>query len=248
MAEEARPNYHPFPATPWSLIGRAIDSDRDDQRAHLNDLLQRYLPALRAHLVYGRRMRPDQADDLLQSFIADKVVEQGLVASADRDKGKFRTFLLAALGRYHVSQIRKAKARKRAPDAGEIVPFEEYHEPATDARPDRSFEVTWARQIITEATRRTQVECERAGRGDVWNLLKGRILDPALNGVDPLSYNELVQRFGMESPLQVSNLLVTGRRMYGRNLRAVIAEYARDEQEVEEEMRDLRSILAEAAV
>ena len=93
----------------------------------LNDLLQRYLPALRAHLVYGKRLQPDVADDLLQSFVADKVVEQGLVASADREKGKFRTFLLAALSRYHVSQIRKAKAQKRAPNEGEMVAYEEYH-------------------------------------------------------------------------------------------------------------------------
>ena len=54
------------------------------------------------------------------------------------EKGKFRTFLLAALSRYHVSQIRKAKAQKRSPGEGELVAFEEYHEPATTAdRPDR---------------------------------------------------------------------------------------------------------------
>ena len=246
MSNESRPNYHAFPATPWSLIGRATDLNRDDQVNHLNELLRRYLPALRAHLVYGRRLRPDQADDLLQSFIADKVVEQGLVGSADRGKGKFRTFLLASLGRYHVSQIRKDKALKRSPGEGELVAFEEYHEPATEASPDRAFEVAWAREVIAEATRRTQAECERAGRHDVWNLLKGRVLDPALQGVPPLSYNELVEQFGLESPLQVSNLLVTGRRMYGRNLRAVIAEYAGDEQEIDEEMRELRSILAVA--
>jgi RNA polymerase sigma-70 factor (ECF subfamily) len=246
MSNEPRPNFQAFPATPWSLVGRAgVDDDLDAQRASLNDLLQRYLPALRAHLIYGRRMKPEAADDLLQGFVADKVVEQGIVASADRNKGKFRTFLLAALTRYHVSQIRKEKAQKRAPgDGGEIISYEEYHEPASEQRPERSFEIEWARQVVAEATRRTQRECEAAGKEKIWKLLKARILDPAVDGVEPLSYQELVDRFSLESPLQVSNLLVTGRRMYLRNLRSVIAEYSRDEAEVDEEMRDLRAIVA----
>jgi RNA polymerase sigma-70 factor (ECF subfamily) len=247
MSNEARPNYQPFPLTPWSLIGRAADSDNGDldaQRAYLNDLLQRYLPALRAHLIYGKRMQPDAADDLLQSFIAEKVVENGLIGNADRDKGKFRTFLLAALSRYHVSQIRKAKAQKRSPGDGEIVAFEEYHEPAAGDRPDRAFEVEWAKQVIAEATSRTEKACAADGRTQVWQLLKARILDPALQGVEPLSYEQMVERFGLKSPLQVSNLLVTGRRMYLRHLRAVIGEYARDEAEIDEEMRDLRAVLS----
>src|SRR5439155_26155409 len=101
------------------------------------------------------------------------------------------------LGRYHVGKIRKHKTLKRSPGEGKLVAFEEYHGPTTDASPDRAFEVAWAREVIAEATRRTQAECERAGRHDVWNLLKGRVLDPALQGVPPLSYNELVEQFGL---------------------------------------------------
>lgn len=247
MSEEPRPNYQAFPVTPWSLIGRATQAGREEGKISLNELLKRYLPALRTHLIYAKRMTPDEADDLLQSFMADKIVEQGLVGSANRAQGKFRTFLLTALGRFHVSQIRKAQTQKRTPEQG-MVSYEEYHVPAASARPERNFEVAWAREIVAEATRRTQQECEAAGHNDVWQLLKGRILDPALAGVEPLSYNELVQRLGLRSPLHVSNLLVTGRRMYARNLRAVIAEYVRDEQEIEEEMRDLKSILSEAVL
>jgi len=246
MSEEARTNYQPFPLTPWSLVGRAGDADRDDQRDWMDKLLQRYLPALRTHLIYGKRMRPNDADDLLQSFLADKVVERGIVGTADREKGRFRTFLLTALGRFQVSQGRKARALRRTPGAGGIVPFEECHEPEASVRPDRVFEVAWARQVVAEATRRTEAECRIAGREDVWGPLKARILDPALEAVEPLSYDELVRRYRLRSPLHCSNLLVTGRRMYVRNLRAVIAEYARDDEEVEQELRDLCSIVAEA--
>ena len=51
---------------------------------------------------------------------------------------------------------------------------------------------------------------------------------------------------GASSPLQLSNLLVTGKRMFLRTLRGVIAEYARDEDEVEEELRELKRVLEHA--
>lgn len=243
MPEEAVPNYQPFPLTPWSLVGRASGPEHETRRKSLNELLKQYLPALRTHLIHGKRMSPEKAEDLLQSFMADKIVEEGLVGKADRAQGKFRTFLLTSLGRFNVSQIRKAKSKKRAPSEG-IVAFEEFSEPVESNSPSLSFEVAWARQVVAEATRLTQSECDASGRNDVWQLLKGRILDPALHGVEPLSYNQLSERVPVKSPLQVSNLLVTGRRMYARNLRAVVAEYARNDSEIDQEIQDLRSILA----
>jgi DNA-directed RNA polymerase specialized sigma24 family protein len=66
-------------------------------------VLRAYLPALRAHLVIRRRVHPDRADDLLQGFCSDQVLEKDLVPRAERDRGKFRTFLLTALDRYAIN-------------------------------------------------------------------------------------------------------------------------------------------------
>ena len=52
-----------FPMTQWSLVAQA---GQEDRREALGRLLEQYLPALRAHLVYGKRLPPDRADDLLQ--------------------------------------------------------------------------------------------------------------------------------------------------------------------------------------
>ena len=81
----------PFPATQWSLIDRARQSDAGRRGAALGVLLHRYMPALRAYLVLTRRMPPEQADDLLQSFIADKIIERNLLDRAERERGKFRS-------------------------------------------------------------------------------------------------------------------------------------------------------------
>ena len=120
----AASNVASFPATPWSLVARASRAGGDDRRESLGLLLQRYLPALRTHLVVARQVGAERADDLLQGFVADKVVEQDLIAAAERERGKFRSFLRVALNRYVVDQRRREHAaRRHAP--GEQVPLDD---------------------------------------------------------------------------------------------------------------------------
>src|SRR4051794_36682601 len=91
-----------FPTTRWSLVARAGESGDAAEAARreaLGVILGRYLPALRAHLL-ARRVPAGWVDDLLQGFIADKVIEYNLLGYADRGRGKFRTFLLTALDRF----------------------------------------------------------------------------------------------------------------------------------------------------
>jgi hypothetical protein len=56
----------------------------------------------------------------------------------------------------------------------------------------------------------------------------------------------LIGKFGFRSPSQAFNILGTAKRMFKRHLRAVIAEYARDEKEVAEELRALKERLLKA--
>src|SRR5205823_1699143 len=107
-----------FPATQWSLVERARQTDDEGRRNSLSVLLRRYLPALKAHLVARQGYSADLADELLQGFIADKIIEQRLLDDAHQAKGKFRSFLLATLNHYVVSQHRRDRAAKRRPEGG----------------------------------------------------------------------------------------------------------------------------------
>jgi hypothetical protein len=98
--------------------------------------------------------------------------------------------------------------------------------------------------VLDEALRRMRTHCGDSGRMDVWGVFEARVLAPALEGASPASYGELVQRFGFHSPSQATNVLATAKRMYARMLRWVVSEYARDAQEFEEEIGQLREILA----
>ena len=74
-----------------------------------------------------------------------------------------------------------------------------------------------------------------------------QVLAPATDAAEPTCYEALVAELGLSSPAQASNLLMTGKRMFARNLRGVIQSYASNGDEVEEELADLARVLAKPA-
>ncbi len=233
-----------FPSTHWSLVAQAGQRDAQSKREAIGRLVERYFPALRAHLIYTKRLRPDRADDLLQEFTASKILEKDLLAQADRQLGKFRTFLLTALDRFALNQMRNEGARKRAPAAGARLEGGGWAEnlPCQQGPAD-TFDIAWARGVIDQAVTQMHTECEKSGRMDVWGVFECRILGPTLEGTEPLDYRQLVERFGFRSPSEASNVLVTAKRMYARTLRSVVGQYARDDEEIGSEIAELREIL-----
>ena len=237
----------PFPITRWSLISRARGAPDPMSRQALDELLRRYLPALRTHLVLTRRLDPDRADDVLQSFVSSRVVEQNLLERVGPGRGRFRTYLLHALGNFLVDQVRAERAQKRS--AGDVRSIDAGDDARTmdlpdDApQPDERFDQAWARQVIDQAAELMRQQCAREDRADIWEVFRSRVLAPALEGAAPVPYDQLVARFGYETPEQASNVLMTAKRSFQRALRHVVADYC-DESEVNEELRDLRVVVA----
>jgi DNA-directed RNA polymerase specialized sigma24 family protein len=233
-----------FPVAQWSLIGRVGREEGQARQQSLEQFLNRYLPALRAHLVRVRGLSAQNADDVLQDFVARKILQRDLVARADRELGKFRTFLVTALDRFVINWIRDAGAEKRNPAEGAALLGDRAEELPADAGPSQEFDLAWARSVIAEALDRMQAECAAAGRNEVWGVFESRVVRPIREGTEPSDYRELVRRFGFQSPSQASNVLMTAKRMYARLLRSVVGQYARSDREIETEIAELRAILA----
>ena len=233
-----------FPTTRWSLVDLVRRGDAEATREALGELLTRYLPALEAHLIRRRGLSTHEADDLIQEFVASKVLEKGLIARADQQLGKFRTLLLTALDRFVIDRARRAGAKKRSPGDAGLISLGD-HQPALPAgeSPSGIFDVTWARGVLAETLKRMRQRCEAQGRDDLWGVFQLRLAGPILTGSEPADYAQLVERFGLKSPAHASNVLVTAKRMFARTLRAVVAEYCQDDQEVESEIEELRQIL-----
>ena len=211
------------------------------RRRALSVLLESYLPALNSYLRVKHRLRESEADDVLQAFVADKILERDLFSGANRQRGRFRCYLLCALDRFVVDQVRHKNAAKRSPGHIRSLDADSGLDKAAPDAPD-AFDAAWARQVLELTIARMQGECGKSGRNDVWQVFDERVVRPSLTGEPPGGLEHLVNKTCL-SPQSVSNLLVTGKRIFARTLRAVVLEYA-EEAEVDDEIRWLRSRLA----
>jgi RNA polymerase sigma-70 factor (ECF subfamily) len=232
-----------FPTTRWYLLDQAAHGDHVSRRQALGELLRLYTEPIRAFVIAHRGVRPDQADDVVQEFLAVKWLQQDLLARVRPEKGRFRSYLLTALDHY-VSNWLRAQRRAKALVAGTDPDAPDPADPA--ARPEEEFDLVWARNVVRRAVERMRVECLESQRADVWAVFEARILGPILGQSKPPGYAELVSRFGFASPVQASNVLVTAKRTFVRALREVILEYEGEDSDVEAEIADLQRILGQS--
>lgn len=234
-----------FPSTHWSLIGRANDGMENLRREALNTLLSRYWSPLKTRLVVWKRIAPEEAEDLVQGFIQEKVLQRNLLASADGQRGRFRNLLATALDNYVATQWERRSAKKRAPDRGIALDDQAWqNQPGATESPDRAFDADWARAVLMQAIGGMQADCQASRREDLWGLFEARVLRPILDECEPPCYDELVRQFGFASPSQATNALVTAKRMFARHLRTIVAQYALDDADIEAELADLQNVLS----
>jgi RNA polymerase sigma-70 factor (ECF subfamily) len=220
---------------------------RTIQPIAIAELVRMYSPALRAHLLQSLRYDEHRADDLLQGFLADKVLEQRLIGHADPKRGRFRTFLLAALDRYVVDEHRHRAARKRSP-RGDVFDIDDHRDTlassrATGASTD-AFDLAWAREVLGEVLSTMRAQCEQTNRHDLWDVFESRYLKPAILDVEPERHESIAKRLNLDSARAAANLLITAKRMFTRVFKSVVSRYAADEDEVRQEVSDLWRIFS----
>ena len=220
-----------FPTTRWSLVDAAA-RDRDGEQA-LTELLHQYLPALQVHLRRRHRLSDGDAEDLLQSFVLDKVMRQQVLERARQGRGRFRTFLLTVLDNYVRNHLRR-RGQQLASLSEAAAPVEDGQQAGAGA-----FEAAWGREVVRQALESMRTDWAAAGRQREWRLFERRLVQPALEQAPVPGYDELVEELGFETPSQAYNALITAKRAFQRYLREVIATYAGDAAEVEAELAEL---------
>ena len=149
-----------FPTTRWTLVIAAADPGSRESRSALAELCERYWNPLYAYLRH-RGFPQDEAQDLVQEFFV-RVLEGRYLDRANRDKGRFRSFLLTSLKFFVADEQDFHQARKRG--GGMLVPlacdateeaFE--REPAHGETPDRIFERRWALATMDRVMQRLRM-------------------------------------------------------------------------------------------
>ena len=226
-----------FATTHWSVVSAARGDDPAGAAA-LEELCRKYwLPAY----VFVRRRGFDfhEAQDLTQSFFTH-VIERRAFNQASRDKGKFRSFLLAALLNFMKNEWDRQRTLKRGGQRqfislDETAAEQRYQlEPVESVTPETLFERRWALTLLEQVLARLKQEYAADGKADL--IAK---LEPLITGeVTPGRYAELALDLGMKEAA-VRMALSRTRRRFGELLRQEIAQTLLTPAEVDDEIRHL---------
>ena len=173
-----------FPHTRWTLVVRAAGDERGTHAGPLNELLTLYRPALEAHLKARFRLDIHRANDFVQSFMAEKILEKNVLEQADSERGRFRTFLLTVFDNFVLGKLRCERAQKRAPLGPDAISIDEYLDIAAEPEDmGAAFSIACAQEILTQTLDRMRSECAMKRRPDLLGVFECRVLEPVLNGI-----------------------------------------------------------------
>lgn len=236
--------------TDWSIIEAASSPDRDQAARAMDRIARRYWPAVYAFI---RRSGHDvhESADLTQGFICDVLLARKLAQSADKTRGRFRSFMLTSLQNYLREQHRKQTRRKRAPRDGHVVALGELEnsvaELSAESAPEAAFGSQWVMTLVQQVLERVREECKSMGQDAHWAVFEDRVIRPMLNDELPTPYGDLVARLKLKNRAQASNMIVTIKRRFVRALMDEIAQTIDNGDEPEEELFDLLRDLERAA-
>ena len=237
------PGSRQFATTHWSLVGAARPDGASQTRAReaLEELCRTYWYPLYA-FVRSCGYTAVEAQDLTQAFFA-RIIETDGFASADRERGRFRSYLLGAMKHFLANEWHRAQTQKRGGRV-QFIQWDALHpesryagasKPSDD--PEHLFDREWALETIAGALSALRNEMKKAGKSDMFDALKG-----SLTGEDELSREEVAVRLGM-SVGAVRVAVHRMRRRYGILLRAAIAETVTNEEDLKDEIRYLVAVL-----
>jgi len=239
-----------FAPTHWSVVLAAGESQAAPEiaRAALAQLCQTYWAPLYG-FVRSRGYAVHDAQDLTQGFFA-YLIEHKIYARAERQKGKFRSFLLASLKNFLADASDRERTLKRgghtifcplkeeqAEEAESL--FQTHGEASYATSEDRVFERSWAETLVAGGLERLEANYGIDGKEKLFKELRIFLT----GGADPLpTYADLAVRLGTaESTLRshVTRL----RARYREVLRAEVRNTVNTEAEVDGELRELLRVL-----
>jgi RNA polymerase sigma-70 factor (ECF subfamily) len=233
-----------FQSTHWSLVLAANQDDSPQAHEALSRLCRAYWYPLYA-FIRRRGHDVEPAKDLTQEFFSRLLAKQYLRV-ADRERGRFRTFLLTCVEHFLSNEHKKEQALKRGGDFT-FIPLEDdsaearYRaEPADEMSPDKLLDRRWALTVLDLSLQQLKQEYAEAGKAAQFDALHGN-----LSGADeaPRSFAEIGAQLGLseDAARQAAHRM---RTRFGDLLRQCVAQTVASPQDLEAEMKHLRAVLS----
>jgi RNA polymerase sigma factor (sigma-70 family) len=235
-----------FTTTHWTVVLGAKSEDAPRAAKALSELCQTYWKPI--HDYIRRRVRnPTDAEDLTQEFFG-RFLEKEQYRLAQRERGRFRSFLLTTVKNFLINEWERASAQKRggglvAVSLDEQLEGEERPrvEPANEETAEKIYERTWALTLLQIV--RTRLAADYAAEGKAERFAE---LEKFLPGEESEStYAEAATRLGVAEGTIKSDMHRLKRR-YRDLLRTEIANTVTTPGEVDDELRYLMTALSQS--
>jgi RNA polymerase sigma factor (sigma-70 family) len=232
-----------FTTTNWSVVLEAGQTDYDRAASALEGLCSRYWYPVYA-FIRRRGSDPHEAKDLTQAFFTH-LLEKETLKKVDREKGKFRSFLLASATNFLTNEWDKRQTLKRG-GQHQIISLDDTeaeelyrHEPVAALTPENLYERRWAFTLLNEVLARLKEEYIAANKMELFAKLEPGLVD----AVNPGLYADWAVALNMsEGAVRVAVHRL--RRRFGELLRSEIVHTVATPAEVDEEIRHLFAAIA----
>ena len=240
--EHLEPGPRKFSTTRWSLILTASRGSTTEAREALSSLCRLYWYPLYA---FTRRQgySPEDAQDSVQGFFT-RLLEKNHLIAVDRERGRFRCWLLVSLKHFLANEWDRARAEKRGGGQklisleGERAEGRYGLEPMHDLTPEKLYERHWTLALLEHVLATLADEYARLGKQALFENLRGILA----SDVEQASYARVAEVLGM-SPKAVKGAAYRLRSRYQELLRAEIAQTVERPQDIDDESRLLLASL-----
>ena len=180
------PSRHPrspsFQTTRWTRVALA-KADSDDGRTALAELCEAYYEPVVAYLRCDLR-DADAARESSHAFFAE-MLAGGTIATADRERGRFRSYLLGAV-KHFVSRQRESARRLKRGGGAEIRTLDDTEARAVadpqQPNPEAEFDRQWAVTVLARALEALRIECGAGSGAALFEAVKPMLTGEAVHG------------------------------------------------------------------
>jgi DNA-directed RNA polymerase specialized sigma24 family protein len=231
-----------FATTHWSVVLTAGQSRAPGSSEALEELCRAYWYPLYTY-VRRRGYGPHDAQDMTQKFFS-RFLEKHYLKSVARERGKFRSFLLASMNHFLANEWDRVKAQKRGGRVefvsidGMPADSDRCWEIATNVTPEKVYERQWALTLLDLVLTRLREEFAATGKAELFDDLK-----PFLTGdKSGRTYGDVAAQ-SRTTEGAVKTAIHRLRRRYRELLHQEVAQTVASPAEVEEELRALLAAL-----
>jgi RNA polymerase sigma factor (sigma-70 family) len=231
-----------FATTHWSVVLAATDTDTPEAAVALEGLCRTYWYPLYAY-VRREGYSPADAQDLTQEFFA-RLLARNSLARVAPDKGRFRSFLLAAMRHFLCDQLDRARTVKRGGRA-EILSLDAQEaeqryrlEPVDHLDAERIYERRWATILLDQALERLRAESAAAGKEELFEHLRRFVA-----GDREVTFGEVAFGLGL-SEAAIKSAVHRLRQRYRELVREEIGRTVADPAEINAEIRYLIQLMS----